>query len=270
MWVGVAARLTGAHVVYDAHELWPDRNGRPEARPWLLAAEALFVRAADEVVTASPGYAEVLAHRYRIPRPRVVRNIPAGAPVPGPPRDGGPTLVYAGGLIGGRGLEEAIAALALLPGVRLRLIGPGTEARRAALRALAEAAGAGDRLELLGPVPHDRLVAALAGADAGLCLIQPVCRSYELTLPNKLFEYAAAGLPVLATDLPVIGRVVREHGLGELAAPGSAVAVAEAARRLLAPERNLAARRAAEAFAREHTWERERGVLAEAYAVRAR
>ena len=38
----------------------------------------------------------------------------------------------------------------------------------------------------------------------GLCLIQPICRSYELTLPNKLFEYACAGLPILASDLPVI------------------------------------------------------------------
>ena len=40
-------------------------------------------------------------------------------------------------------------------------------------------------------------------------LIEPVCRSYELTLPNKLFEYAAAGLPMLSSDLPVIGALVR-------------------------------------------------------------
>ncbi len=63
-------------VVYDSHELWPDRNLRPEPRWWLLLCEALFVRVADEVITTSPGYADVIARRYRIARPTVVRNVP--------------------------------------------------------------------------------------------------------------------------------------------------------------------------------------------------
>ena len=84
MWIGVAAKLArGTPVVYDSHELWADRNGRPEPRAWLLAAEALFVRVADEVVTTSPGYAEELARRYRIAPPTLVRNLPAGAPADG-------------------------------------------------------------------------------------------------------------------------------------------------------------------------------------------
>ena len=68
----------GTHVVYDSHELWADRNGRPELRPWLLAAEALFVRVADEVVTTSPGYADELARRYRIPPPDARPQPPRG------------------------------------------------------------------------------------------------------------------------------------------------------------------------------------------------
>ena len=88
MWIGVAAKLTrGTHVVYDSHELWADRNGRPELRAWLVAAEALFVRVADEVVTTSPGYADELARRYRIPAADVVRNLPAGAPPDSDARD---------------------------------------------------------------------------------------------------------------------------------------------------------------------------------------
>ena len=59
------------------HELWPDRNGRPEWRPWLLACERLFVRLADATITTSPGYAELIARRYRVLPPVVVRNIPA-------------------------------------------------------------------------------------------------------------------------------------------------------------------------------------------------
>ena len=83
MWCGLAIKLTcGARLVYDSHELWAERNGRWERRWWLLASEALFVRVADEVITASPGYADALGRRYRSGRATVVRNIPD---VPGPP-----------------------------------------------------------------------------------------------------------------------------------------------------------------------------------------
>jgi len=48
MWIATAAKLLRhSKLVYDSHELWPDRNRRPEWRPWLVACEALFVRVAD-------------------------------------------------------------------------------------------------------------------------------------------------------------------------------------------------------------------------------
>ena len=59
MWIGVAAKtFARSRVLYDAHEMWPDRNGRWEWRPWLLVTEALFTRVADVVVVASPGFIE--------------------------------------------------------------------------------------------------------------------------------------------------------------------------------------------------------------------
>jgi hypothetical protein len=81
MWVGVVSRLLlGSAVIYDSHELWPDRNLRPEPRWWLLLCEAVFVRAAHAVVMTNPGHADVLARRYRVPLPQVVRNIRFGNP----------------------------------------------------------------------------------------------------------------------------------------------------------------------------------------------
>ncbi len=77
MWIGIAAKLLRrSRLVYDAHELWPDRNGRPEWRPRLIATESLFVRLADTTTTVSSGCAEVMAARYRVPPPIVVRNVP--------------------------------------------------------------------------------------------------------------------------------------------------------------------------------------------------
>ncbi len=271
MWVGVVAKyVLGSRLVYDAHELWPDRNGRWEARWWLLACEALFVRLADAVVTASPGYAACMGRRYRIPPPAVVRNIPEAStrhPPPAPPPQGPPRVVYVGGMLRGRGLEHTIDALVHVPDVRLALIGPGSAAYRRELRERAIGAGVSDRVELRDPVPPDELNDAMAGACLGLSIIQPVCLSYELTLPNKVFEYLAAGIPVLVSDLPVMAAFVAEHGVGEAVAPDDPVAIAQAIARLTAPPARAELAQRAATAARGLVWTREREGLLVAYGI---
>jgi glycosyltransferase involved in cell wall biosynthesis len=266
MWCAVAIKLVcRARLVYDSHELWPDRNGRWEWRPWLLASEALFVRVADAVVTASPGYADALAARHRVARPTVIRNIPEGPPATASEPQAPPLVVYVGGLMPGRGLEQTIDALALAPTIRLRAVGPGSPQYRAGLIERATAVGVADRLELCPPVPPGSVGTTLREATAGLCLIQPVCRSYELTLPNKLFEYAAAGVPVLASDLPVIAAVVRRDGLGEVTPHDDPRAIAAGLERLVEHGRWSEAALCARAFALANDWEGESRALAQVY-----
>jgi glycosyltransferase involved in cell wall biosynthesis len=267
MWAGLAIKLAcRCPLIYDSHELWADRNGRWENRRWLLAAEALFARLADRVLVTSPGHGSVLAARCRIATPLVVRNIPEQSPAllsPAPAEP--PVLAYVGGLMPGRGLEQALDALPLLSGFRLRAIGPGAGDYADTLRRRAAALGVADRLELLGPVAPDKIPAALGGALAGLCLIEPICRSYELCLPNKLFEYIAAGLPVIASDLPVIGQVVCDAGLGEVVAPTGVHALVAAVEQLRDPSIRDRAAAAVRAFAAANPAERELEQLADVY-----
>jgi glycosyltransferase involved in cell wall biosynthesis len=278
MWSGIAIKLVcGARLVYDSHELWADRNGRWESRLWLLASEALFVRVADEVLASSPGHASAIAARYRVTRPTIVRNIPEARPAPTSPEitrrstDVRPPLVaYVGGLMPGRGLEQAIDAVALLPDVRLRTIGTGSADYRASLIARAAALEVADRVELCAPVRPGDVTGALAGATVGLCLIQPICRSYELCLPNKLFEYAAAGLPILASDVPVIAAVVRDEGLGVVVAADRPDCVATGLRQLLSPDSWRPAAERVRAFADTHDWAAEASTLAGVYARASR
>jgi glycosyltransferase involved in cell wall biosynthesis len=252
LWVGAAARVVspGTAVVYDSHELWPDRNLRPEPRWWLLACEAALVRTAHAVLATSPGHADVMARRYRIPRPLVVLNVPARthAIEAGPAREPD-VAVYVGGLQPHRGLEPAIDALALVSELRLRLVGPGRREYVGELLARARALGVGDRVEVREPVEPDAVLDAIRGAAFGLALFQPVCLSHRLVAPNKLFEYSAAALPTLASDLPVMRAFVEEWGLGLTVVADDVRQVAEAARTLLDPETNLIMRRAAAAAA---------------------
>ncbi len=268
MWIGVAARyLVGSVVVYDSHELWPDRNLRPEPRWWLMLCEALFVRVADRVVMTSPAHAEVLARRYRVPEPVVVRNIPASSPaaLEGAANEPPQVAAYVGGLLRHRGLEQTIEALASVPHARLRLIGPVAADYRAELERLASSLGVLERVELVGAVPPTKVVEALAGADAGVALFQPICLSHRLVLPNKLFEYAIAGLPVLASDLPMISRFVEEHGLGVTVDSQDADSVAAGLAEVLEPERNRVFREGARRAAASLDWEREQELLAGVY-----
>jgi glycosyltransferase involved in cell wall biosynthesis len=272
MWIGVAARLlAGSALVYDSHELWADRNLRPEARWWLLACEGLFVRVAHRVVMTSPAHAEVLAGRYRVAAPVVVRNIPEqritvsrqgnGAG----PSDGAPVAVYVGGVLRNRGIEQSIRALPAVEGLRLRLLGPVAPTYRAELERLAGALGVEDRVEFSPPVPPAEVVDALSSASVGLALFEPVCLSHRLVLPNKLFEYVLAGLPVVGSDLPMISRFVRDHDVGAAVDPGNPAAIAAALREVLEPARRQQLRAAVARAQAGLDWKRERETLADVY-----
>jgi glycosyltransferase involved in cell wall biosynthesis len=286
MWIGVAAKLlTRSALVYDSHELWPDRNGRSEPRWWLLACEALFLRVADRNLATSPGHADAIARRHRVAPPRVVRNIaerpaangaaagsggerPAasGSAGPGAERPGEPrTIVYAGAATEGRGLEQAIAALPHAPGIALRILGPGRNAYCERLGLLATRHGVAERVRIEAPVPPQRVVAEIAGAAAGLALIQPACLSYALSLPNKLFEYLAAGLPILAADVPTIAAFVERHDVGLIVPPDEPEEIARAMLEIVEPERNRHLRVAVAETAARLSWEREAEGLKRAY-----
>ncbi len=274
MWIGVVAKLlTGCALIYDSHELWADRNGRTEPRWWLLACEALFLRVADRRLATSPGHAAAIARRHRVAAPLVIRNVaerPAslegsGAAPPDGPPSAERTLVYVGAVTGSRGLEEAIEALPEAPGVALRILGPGGEPYRRSLAGLAARHGVEGRVRLERPVPPQEVVAEIAGAWAGLALIQPSCLSYALSLPNKLFEYVAAGLPILAADVPTIREFVERNGVGLVVPPADRGAIARAMLEIVEPAQNRDLRRAVLATSARLTWEGEAEQLKQVY-----
>lgn len=272
MWIGVAARLlTGARVVYDSHELWPDRNGRWESRAWLLATEWIFVRAAHRVIVSSPGHAAVISHRYRIAEPVLIRNIPEHPPLvqpvsTGPRAQGRHSVgVYAGGLQAHRGIEQAIEALGESSDTRLRLLGAGRDGYVECLRELAERCGVSSRVEFAGLVPNEILIEEISRADFGLALFQPTCLSHRLVLPNKVFEYLHAGVPVLASDLPVLREYVGDPGRGVCVPAEDPVAIARGMTKIAGAEANRMYRRAAVEAASAFTWNQEKETLSRCY-----
>ena len=158
--------------------------------------------------------------------------------------EGEPVLLMQGAFMDrDRGALDAVRALALLERGHLALIGAGPE--HEAAPALAEKLGVRDRLHIHERMPFEQLRRCTPAADVGLSLDRSTVGNFKFSLPNKLFDYLHAGIPVVCSDLPVAGRLVREVKIGEVAAAAVqtdaiAVAVADAVKRVLEqkPERD--------------------------------
>lgn len=247
-------------LVYDSHELFLEAGSAARlptpARRLLAWYERRLARLADAVVTVNESIADELAVRYRIDRPTVVMNCPPLGPEPmdrlaSPLRTTlglGERLVvlHHGQLAEGRGLREAIAALALLPQT-VALVALGNGELVPDLQAMAERPGLRGRLFVHPAVTLDELPSWIAGADAGLITFLPVDRNNVYGTPNKLFECLAAGVPVIVSDFPEMRRIVNEFDVGMVADPADPASVTTAVRRLLldVSVRDRAARRAA-------------------------
>ena len=270
-----AADALNVPLIYDSHELWRHRNRHGQWRPVGRLVDAWMERrlapSANAVITVSPSIGKWLERRYRLRRPvHIVRNTPlrqVREPMTGilGRRPGEKVVVYSGRFTSGRGLEDMVKALASLPdNVVLSAVGYGDEDYVESLLRLADRSGVRDRVRLVGPVAPADVPAAIADGDVALIAIAPTCLSYRYALPNKLFEAVQAGLPVVASDLPDLGEVVAEYGLGRRFRPGDPRELAAAVREVLADPG--AARSSSRRAADDLCWENEVERLLSCYA----
>lgn len=250
------ARLTGAHLVADFHE-WTSENVHwdddvkawlpypPDWKAELQLLERRVLRQASAVVTVCDSIADAIAEELgEGRRPGIIRNIPALSASPSRPYPslkqqlGLPesqfVLLWQGGTGPTRLIEPIIEALAFAPGCMLVIRGPSLDAFGPAYRAIAERAGAGERLILQDPVPSSDVVAAARGADAGIWTLPRLCRNFTYALPNKIFEYTASNLALLVADYPEARRMVEAHEVGLTFDPYDPHSIAAAINRLIA------------------------------------
>src|SRR5262249_44155012 len=124
-------------------------------------------------------------------------------------------VLYQGGVGPSRNLEPVIRAMALVRGTALVIRGPGVETFGKGYLDLAERCGAGGRVFCLDAVPSGEGVRRAREADFGLwTLLSDVGLNFRLALPNKVFEYLAAGLPVLSADLPEVRALLDRYQCG--------------------------------------------------------
>ncbi len=275
--VAMLLRLAGRRVVLDIHEHTPyhllEKPYVPRPLRWPLAAlydgwERLAARFfCDRVITVGT----TIARRFPPGKTVIVRNMPdvdrftahpAHPAHPAP--DGTVTAIYTGVVERPRGLLNVVRAARQLPDevpLRIRIVGPCPFPDFAAeLRA-----AGGERLLLEPAVPYEQVPALLAEAHFGLELALPT-RLNRLLWPRKVFEYMAAGLPVLRADYPAWESFAP---VGTVAIDPTDEAAITAALARLATDADLRARlgSAGQQLARErYTWDQDARKLIGLYA----
>jgi len=221
--------VTGARLIYDAHELESDRNGLTRTLSKITAsAEKVLWPFIDHLIVVSPSIQAWYRDNIGTKPSEVILNSPIVS------NDGERTsrfdenylrrnygiaasdkvFIYAGIFGQGRGIESLVDVFSSLEGAHVVFLGYGELADF-----IAQAAGRSKNIHIHAAVAHEEVVDVIRSADVGLCMIGNVSLSDYYCLPNKLFEYCFAGVPVIASDFPDISAVVEEYHLGVCCGP---------------------------------------------------
>lgn len=271
----VAATLNLSKLIYESRELFTETAsliGRDLEKKVWASQERWLIRRCDRVLTVCDSIAGVLSARYMIPKPLVIRSLPHFEVVErsdllrehlgiDPERL---IMLYQGNLMEGRGLPELIDAISDIESVDLVIIGQGPLKRY--LEQYVRDAGLKETIHFMDFIPRDKLLAFTVCADLGVHLIQNTCLNHYYSLPNKLFEYIMAGIPVVVSNFPEIRRIVSEYDVGITVDPSNRYEIKEALKRLLGDHqlRETFAQKARKA-AQELNWEKEAEKLKQVY-----
>lgn len=219
------AKKNKAKLYYNSREFYAFLGGlrnKSFHQKVISSIEKSFIHNPDLVLTTGEMDSEFLQEFYGINNTLVIRNLPVYKE-PDKIVDLREKLnlnnevkifLYQGVILEGRGIELFIRNLKKIENAVFVIIGDGPF--RSTFEKIAEEENLTDRVFFLGKVPHEELINYSAGADFGLVLIENISKSYYYALPNKLFEYIAAGLPVISSNLPQMRKVVENYKVGEI------------------------------------------------------
>jgi len=211
----LAAKIKRKKLVYDSHELFtevPELEGKNLKKKLWLAVEKFCIRKADMAYTVCKSIADYYNNLYGI-KMQVLRNLPVNRPFPDDFNTRENIILYQGALNKERGIDLMIEAMSLIEGWKLIIAGKGDLENE--LKELCRQLKLKDKVVFTGNLDFDSLHRLTKTAKLGLSLEQGNSLNYKFALPNKIFDYIQAGVPVLCSGLPEMKRIIDEFGVGE-------------------------------------------------------
>lgn len=202
----IAARKLKCKVIYDSHEIFVENAGIVDhqvIRAVWMACEKYLIKRIDKMVCVSHAAADYFAKLYGIQTPMVVTNcsLKSEQHISSEKVSGFEVLNH-GQYYGGRGYDIMVEALPYLkdyPEIKLAMRGFGS--LESSLRARAKELG-DENIRFYPKVLVQELIPMASRSHVGVAITEPICLNFELSVSNKLFEYASAGIPVIMSDIP--------------------------------------------------------------------
>jgi glycosyltransferase involved in cell wall biosynthesis len=268
-------KVGGSRVIYDVHE---DVPGDVRTKPWIapplrrpMAAVAdVFERLAGHYFDAIFATTPLIAERFPPDKTITLQNFSLADEFAAPnaiPYFGRlPNIAYIGRLSLARGAHEMLTAVEMIPGeLGARLLIAGMLVPPLSADELPRMPG-GSRVRFLGQLSREDVAEMLGQCRIGVVLFHPV-EGHVTAMPNKLFEYMSAGIPIVASDFPLWRPYVEGPNCGLLVEPCSPAAAADAMRWLLENpiEAEAMGRRGQEAVRTHFNWEGEASKMVSRY-----
>jgi glycosyltransferase involved in cell wall biosynthesis len=275
----ITGKLRRAKVVYDAHELYTETGGYSRITIFFWRAlERFLLKRVDLTITVNESRAQIMYQEYHAPRvPVVIMNLPEFKNnlktskrfrekcfESGLNKDCSFIVLYQGNIGAGRDLDFVIKSVEKWPSaVGLVLMGEAEEW----LKKLPKQLNLENRVIFYPKVAMTDLISLASQADMGLVTYATDTRNNYYCAPNKLFEYAAAGIPILGVDLPEIKKYITKYDCGLLFKPRDYNSIAKAVELAVnSLDLRQKFRQGAKKMISELNWETEKDKLLKLYA----
>jgi glycosyltransferase involved in cell wall biosynthesis len=270
----IISKLYRKKLVYDSHEYFTEvpelQNNPVKKRIWQSIERFIFPRLSS-TITVNNSIAKLFEEEYG-KRPIVIRNLPM--PINGNKVNDAQTfkkekqlplekkiiILQGSGINVQRGAEEAVEAMKFLDNVVLLIIGNGDVFEE--LKKIIAAHQLESKVIIKQKMPYEKLMQFTQVADAGLTLDKNTNLNYLNSLPNKIFDYLQAGIPVIASDLPEVINIVTTHKVGVIIKEVTPELIATAVKDLFSNENNyLQLKSNSKVAAQELCWNNEKQKL---------
>ncbi len=263
------ARIKKIPLVYDSHELFcevPELQNAPFKRKIWLSLEAWIVPKLKNCLTVNDSIAAIFNQKYHT-RFSVVRNIsPSTEELTlknrkdlSLPLDKKIILLQGAGINMDRGAEELIDAMVFVDNALLVIIGSGDVWELLKTKIIER--DLSNKIKLIDKLPKSDLMQYTLQADLGLSIDKNTNLNYFYSLPNKIFDYIHAGLPILASRLPEIEKIITTYSIGEFIENHEAKHLSEKINSLLSSPKLTEYRKNTFKAKQELNWEKEKLIL---------
>jgi glycosyltransferase involved in cell wall biosynthesis len=270
----ILSRLKRIPMVYDSHEHFTEVpeliHRKLVQRVWKMLERSIVPRL-KHMITVNDSLADIFRHLYHV-EVTVIRNVPfrkeyvmeKNRAQLDLPNDKKLIVLQGAGINIQRGAEEAILAMKYLEGALLLIIGGGDKVED--LKKMAEDEKLSEKVRFIGKLPYDELYRYTVHADIGLTIDKDTNINYRFSLPNKLFDYIQARVPVLASNLPEITRIVNGYKIGAIIPDHDPQHIAGMMKRMLEDTAQIAVWKENLKFAAsELCWENEKQAMIKVY-----